>query len=358
MPLPALQSAVDSGAVSGGVVLLADRSAVLSVEAAGLRDVAAAAPTCDDTLFWVASMSKPLTATAAMLLVEQGDLDLDRPVEAYLEDFRGRRPQGLITVRQALSHSSGLPFASPAELEHPGGVERFAGSRFAHYRETGDDAVYDSMPSLAAAATTYATTPLVSAPGGTLYSNAGINLVGRVVEVASGVPYETFVRQRLLEPLGMVDTTLYPTAAQLARLAKSYDAVSLLPSLGPALRGLHGLPDRRVLAWQEDEFLEAVPFPQLTAPYNDRSRGVSPSVRTASPEATRLQLTGSLLQGGFFSTAADFGRFGRMILRGGELDGVRYLSEAAVAEMTGPAPRNEGCELPPSALSLRLICYR
>ena len=105
---------------------------------------------------------------------------------------------------------------------------------------------------------------------------------------------------------------------------------------------------RRVLAWQEDEFLEAVPFPQLTAPYNDRSRGVSPSVRTArAPEATRLQLTGSLLQGGFFSTAADFGRFGRMILRGGELDGVRYLSEAAVAEMTSPAPRNEGCELPP-----------
>ena len=231
-----LQPAVDGGSVSGGVVLLADPSAVLSVEAAGLRDVVAAAPMRIDTLFWVASMSKPLTATAAMLLVEQGDLDLDRPVEAYLEDFRGRRPQGLITLRQALSHSSGLPFASPAELEHPGGVERFAGSRFAHYRETGDDAVYDSMPSLAAAATTYATTPLVSAPGDTsLYSNAGINLAGRVVEVLSGMPYEAFVRRRLLEPLGMVDTTLYPTAEQLARLAKSYDAVSLLPS-EPALR--------------------------------------------------------------------------------------------------------------------------
>ena len=108
------------------------------------------------------------------------------------------------------------------------------------------------------------------------------------------------------------------------------------------------MPDRRVLAWQEDEFLEEVPFPQLTAPYNDRSRGVSPSVRTASPgDNATLQLTRSLLlQGGFFSTAADFGRFGRMILRGGELDGVRYLSEAAVAEMTGPAPRNEGCAPP------------
>ena len=218
------------------------------------------------------------------------------------------------------------------ELASGGGEARFAGSHFARYRETGglplkartsgtaqsaakltcldtashgavccqthapacgtDDCVYDAL-NLRAAVASYADEALLSAPGTRfLYSNAGLNLVGRLIECRSGEPFADFVAARLLRPLGMADTTLWPSPPQLRQLAASYANSN---GRGP---------------------LRAVPFPQLTAPYGDAAR------RAPSPA------------GGYFSSARDVARFGRMVLRGGELDGRRYLSARAVAEMT------------------------
>jgi CubicO group peptidase (beta-lactamase class C family) len=135
-------------------------------------------------------------------------------------------------------------------------------------------------------------TPLQSEPGSKYqYSNAGINTAGRIIEVVSGMAYEDFLDKRLLGPLGMKDTTFWPSEEQLGRLAKSYRPNAAKTSL------------------------EETTITQLKYPLSDRRRQPMPA-------------------GGLFSTAADVGRFCRMMLNGGALDGKRYLSEAAVAQMT------------------------
>ena len=122
-------------------------------------------------------------------------------------------------------------------------------------------------------------------------SNAGLNTAGRIIEVVSGIPYPVFMEQRLFKPLGMKDTTLWPSPSQLKRLAKSYK------------------PNASKTGLEETDIT------QLTYPLDDRRRGPSPA-------------------GGYFSTARDLARFGRMLLNGGVLDGQRYVSTEAIREMT------------------------
>jgi CubicO group peptidase (beta-lactamase class C family) len=278
----ALQPFVDGRTLAGAVTLVADRDEVLSLEAVGFADVAAGKPMRTDALFWIASQSKPITATALMMLVDEGKVRLDDPVEKYLPEFKGqwlaaeqdedhvllRKPGHPITVREILSHTAGLPFKSA--MEQP---------------------TLDLLP-LRDAVRSYAMTPLQSEPGSKYqYSNAGINTAGRIIEVAGGMPYEEFLERRLFGPLGMKDTTFRPDEAQLARLAKSYR------------------PDA------DKTGLEETTITQLKYPLDDRTRQPMPA-------------------GGLFSTAGDLGRFCRMILNGGVSEGRRYLSEAAVTEMT------------------------
>ena len=157
-----------------------------------------------DALFWIASQSKPITASALMMLVDEGKVKLDDPVEKYLPEFRDqwltverdqehmllKKPKHPITVRNILSHTSGLPFASA--LEKP---------------------TLDGLP-LRVAVGSYAMTPLLFEPDEKYqYSNAGINTAGRIIEVVSGMPYEDFLDKRLFEPLGMKDTTFWPNEA-------------------------------------------------------------------------------------------------------------------------------------------------
>ncbi len=140
----------------------------------------------------------------------------------------------------------------------------------------------------------FALTPLLFEPDTKyLYSNAGINTAGRIVEVVSGVPFERFVEERLLRPLGMVDTTFWPDEDQLKRLAKSYRPKS--DATAPSL--------------------EETPIRTLRYPLSNRA------ARHPMPA------------GGYFSTAADVARFCRMLLGGGELEGRRVLSEEAVRQM-------------------------
>ena len=126
----ALQPFVDSHTLAGAVTLVADKDKVLSLDAVGYMDVAAKKPMRTDCLFWIASMSKPMTATGLMMLVDEGRVSLDDPVEKYLPEFQGqmlaaeqspdhvllKKPAHPITVREVLSHTSGLPFMS--RIEH------------------------------------------------------------------------------------------------------------------------------------------------------------------------------------------------------------------------------------------------
>ena len=276
-----LQPFVDSHTLAGAVVLVASKEKVLCLEAVGWADVAKRQPMKTDALFWIASQSKPMTATALMMLVDEGRVNLDDPVERHLPEFKGqmvvveqdaehlllKKPVHPITVREVLSHTSGLPFASRVEPK------------------------IDLHP-LREAAISYALTPLKFQPGSKYdYSNAGINTAGRIIEVVSGLPYDEFMERRLFKPLGMKDTTFWPTETHLKRLAKSY----------------------RPNAAKDG--LEETQVDQLSYPLANRRRGPSPA-------------------GGFFSTATDVSVFCRMILNGGAFRGKRYLSEASVREMT------------------------
>jgi CubicO group peptidase (beta-lactamase class C family) len=289
----ALQPFVDDHSLGGAVTLVADKDKVLSEGAVGYADIAAGKPMQTDALFWIASQSKPITATALMMLVDDGKVRLDDPVAKYLPEFRGawvavenendhmllRRPGHPPTVRELLSHTSGLPFKSA--MEEP---------------------TLDLLP-LRVAALSYAMTPLLNEPGTKhVYSNAGINTAGRIIEVVSGMHYEEFLDERLFGPLGMKDTTFWPKDEQLARLAKSYK-----PNAAK-------------------DGLEEIRIGQLKYPLHDRSRQPMPA-------------------GGLFSTAPDVAKFCQMILNRGEYRGKRYLSAAAVEEMT---KRQTGERIPQS----------
>jgi CubicO group peptidase (beta-lactamase class C family) len=187
--------------LAGAVALVANKDKVLSVTVAGFADIEARKPMQADAVFWIASQSKGITAAAVMMLVDEGKLSLDDPVEKYLPEFKDQpvaagKDQTVarsrsITIRDLLSHVSGLPFKSPEEQPTLDGL------------------------SLAAAVKTYAKAPLVTQPGAKYqYSNAGINTAARVLEVVSGQPYEAFMDKRLFGPLGMTDTTFWPDVAQ------------------------------------------------------------------------------------------------------------------------------------------------
>ena len=277
----ALQPFVDKHSLAGAVTLVADKDKILSLDAVGFADVAAQKPMKTDALFWIASQSKSITAAAFMMLVDEGKVKLDDPVEKYLPEFKDlqvavgkgkevvlQKPKQPITIRQILSHTSGMPFASAKE------------------RPT-----LDMLP-LSEGVKSYAATPLQTEPGTKYaYSNAGINTAGRIIEVISGMPYEDFLDKRLFGPLAMKDTTFWPNEEQLTRLAKSYK------------------PNK------EKTGLEELTISQLKYPLNDRKRQPMPA-------------------GGLFSTAGDVGRFCQMVLNGGTFNGKLLLSEDAVKQMT------------------------
>ncbi|MCY2967887.1 MAG: serine hydrolase [Planctomycetota bacterium] len=291
---PSVQSYVDREELAGAVMLVAGRDGVMDVEAVGWADIAAKKPMRTDSIFWIASQSKPITAAALMILVDEGKISLDDPVEKYLPEFQGqmyvaereadrkvlRKPRHPITIRNVLSHTSGLPFKSAIEVP-----------------------TLDLWP-LSLRVRSYAATPLDFDPDTKYqYSNAGINTAARVIEVVTGTSFEEFLDRRLLQPLGMKETTFWPTNDQAARVATAYKP-------GPKNQGL-----------------VATQIEQLKYPLTDRT------ARSPMPA------------GGLFSTAEDLSRFYRMLLNDGELDGRRVLSKAAVDELT---KRQTPPELPES----------
>lgn len=280
---PNLQPFLDQRVLVGAVTLVADQNRVLDVTTVGLADLGDGRAMRADDLFWIASMTKPMTAAAFLMLVDEGKVLLDDPITKYLPEFKDqlviaekdanhvllRKPAQPVLIRHLLSHTAGFDFSSA--IEKP---------------------TLDANP-LRVAVLSYAAQPLLWEPGTRYkYSNAGINTAARILEVVTGQAYAAFLQARLLDPLGMSDTTFWPTEAQVTRLATSYRAT------------------------KDKSGVEATPVTQLSYPLSERIH------RHPMPA------------GGLFSTAADCAKFGQLLLKGGIVRGRRLLSEEAVRQMT------------------------
>jgi CubicO group peptidase (beta-lactamase class C family) len=277
-----LKPFVDDQVLAGAVALVADNEKVLDVGTIGWADISQKKPMRADTVFWIASMTKAITAAAVMTLVDEGLIKMDHPLTQYLPEFREQRviveldeahtllkpPVKPITLQDLLCHTSGLPFKSA--LEQP---------------------TLDALP-LSVAVASHAAAPLIYQPDAKYqYSNAGINTAGRVLEIVLGQSYEAALDERILKPLGMKDTTFWPNDEQVSRLALSYRPT------------------------EDKSGLESFPISQLQYPLQDKGRYPMPG-------------------GGLFSTAADVARFCQMLLNQGLHEGKRILSKEAVKAMT------------------------
>jgi len=275
------QTQVDAGAFSGAVAAIARDGKVAYMRAVGFRDRAKTIPLQPDAIFWIASMTKPVTSVAAMMLVEEGRLDLAAPVYQYIPELKdttvaverkdpvtgasevAREPQKRpMTVKDLLRHTAGVT--------HGGGDIKLI------------DRVFRRDTTLAEFVAALAQLPLAYQPGEVWAYSWSVDVLGRVVEVASGQPLDQFLESRLFKPLGMVDTGFWVPPEKLDRL------------MDPPV-GFRGRP--RVI--------------DVTQPTTLFSGG-----------------------GGLVSTAADYLRFCQMLLNGGELDGVRILKAATIQKMT------------------------
>jgi CubicO group peptidase (beta-lactamase class C family) len=271
---PRMQEFVDKGEASGIVTLIADKDRILHIGAAGKTDMEGARMMRTDDIFWIASMSKPITAVCIAILADDGKLRFDDPLAKHLPEFaevmvseNGQRmkPSRPITLRDVLTHTSGL----------------------------GEMTNREPHLTLAETSKRLSQQPLRFQPGSRwAYSTAGIDILGRVVEVAGGVPFDQFLQKRVLDPLGMKDTSFWIAPEKQTRYARSYRWNAQAGKLEPT-----------------------------TIPY---------LYQTAVTDRDRPPLGGA----GLFSTAEDVARFYQMMLGGGSFNGKRILKPATVAEMT------------------------
>lgn len=294
-----MQGFVDRKEAAGIVTLIARDGKVVDVTAVGFQDVAAKTPMRTDTLFRIASMTKPVTSVAVMMLYEEGRLLLTDPVSKFIPAFKSSRVlEGAaeapvaarrgINLRDLLTHRSGLTYGFVNGGPVGGG-----------YRTNGvTDGLTVTSMTLAEAIDKLAAEPLVAQPGAAWNYSLATDVLGRVVEVASGMPFQVFLRERIFKPLRMADTDFVVPEAKWSRLATVY-----------APDGAGGIRP-------------------MTDPESFGNTVMSPN---ASYKEGKTYFSGGA---GLVSTARDYARFGQMLLNGGVLDGSRLLSPKTIELMT------------------------
>jgi CubicO group peptidase (beta-lactamase class C family) len=295
------QAEADKGAIPGAVLVVARDGKVVYQQAIGFQDREKRIAMKPDAIFRIASMSKPVTSVAVMLLAEEGKVDLLAPVSRYLPEFKDVK----VGVEK-IDFGTGKPILALESCQHPMTVQDLLrhtsglvygpfGNSLVHqaYNQAN---LFDRSQTLAEFASKLSKLPLAHQPGSTWEYGMSTDVLGRIVEVASGMPFDQFVEQRITKPLGMHDTGFYLSEAQASRLAE--------PQVDPATGQRPGAASVQDLAKQNVKWFSG--------------------------------------GGGMVSTARDYARFCQMLLNGGELDGVRLLSPKAIAAMTAD-------QLPPSA---------
>ncbi len=288
-----VQRRIDSGDMTGAVTIVARRGKVVHLEAQGVMDLESKKPVTKDTMFRVASMTKPVTGVAIMMMIEEGKVRLTDPVSRYIPEFRGMKvavplparpgPPGApapggpqfytvpaereITIRDLLTHVSGLASGTMSNSETQK-LNRRPEENLASY-----------IPRLG-------TTPLEFQPGSRwAYSaQAGFDTLGRIVEIASGMALDEFFRQRIFDPLGMKDIYFWP-------------------------------PEDR--------------WPRVASVYRRDAKGLTKS-QNPNGMSSKVYFMGS---GGLISTAEDYLPLGVMLANGGQLNGTRLLSPKTVELM-------------------------
>jgi CubicO group peptidase (beta-lactamase class C family) len=294
-----LQQYVDESRIAGAVALVLRDGRPVYQRAVGWRDKEAGRPMTPDTMFRIASQTKAITSAAILVLVEEGRVGLTEPVSRHLPAFANatvavRNDSGAttvplkrpITIRDLLTHTAGISYGRDehvASVYEAKGLGPAAGNGW--YTADKDEGTCDTMDRLA-------TVPFVAQPGEAWVYGYSSDVLGCVVERASGVPFDEFVRARITGPLGMTDTMFFLPPSQRERLATVYASG----------------PDGRI----------------VRAPEGSRGQG-------HFVDGPRRNFAGGA---GLLSTVRDYARFLEMIRRGGELDGVRILAPRTVALMT------------------------
>jgi CubicO group peptidase (beta-lactamase class C family) len=282
---------VDDGRLPGWLIVVARRGHVAHVASYGMRDREDGRPVTDDTIWRLASMTKPVTSVAAMMLYEEGAFELKDPISRWLPAFSGMRVYSSGSSLRPQTRSATEPIRVWHLLTHTAGLTY--GFHYTHpvdamYRAAGFE--WGSPPDLdlAGCCERWAEQPLLFEPGSEWNYSVATDVLGRLVEVVSGQSLDEFFRTRITGPLGMTDTAFWVPADRAERLAAAYMANPAGPAApAVAIDGSHAL----------------------------------------SPPAS---LSGG---GGLVGTAGDYLRFAEMLRRGGELDGVRLLSPRTVAYM-------------------------
>ncbi len=276
----ALAPFIDQGEISGAVTLVAHKGKVVSFEALGVSNLESGRPMRKDDMFWIASMTKPTVGVALMMLAEEGKLNIHDEVEEHLPEFKGlwlveektrnelklKRPARKITLLDVATHTAGIGNATEPRAHS----------------------------TLAELVSLISKQPLQFEPGSRWkYSTSGTHVLGRVVEVVSGQPFQDFIQERLFDPLGMQDTTFFPPRAKVAA-------------------------GRVVTPYLKNDTVK-----ELTETAVSFVRGdLWDTKRTVKPG------------GGLYSTAEDMRRLYQMMLNGGVWEGRRLLSEESVRELT------------------------
>ena len=283
-----MQDYIDDGKLAGALTMLARRNEVFHLETYGVQDLESNVAVAEDTIFRLYSMTKPITSVAVMMLYEEGHFSLDDPVGKFIPEFAnmqvfdGMGETGLrlvaqerpITIRHLLTHTSGLSY----------GLQK----------DTPIDAMYheariaDADSTLKEVMERLGKIPLVHQPGTKWRYSMSATVLGYLVEVVSGQPFDEFLRERVFTPLGMGDTSFFVPEGKLDRLATAY-----VPSRGGGI-----------------------------APHEG-------SVTTRHKRPHAMKSGGA----GVVSTASDYLRFCQMMLNGGDLDGERLLAPKTVQMM-------------------------
>jgi len=298
-----MQSLVNDGKIAGGVILMARKGKVVHLRALGMADREGKVPMKEDTIFRIASMTKPITSVAVMMLVEEGKLRLDDPVSKHLPEFKNLqvlasenstnpRPAATeITIQHLLTHTSGLAYNFDGRV---GPVYDERGVVMGFVRTDVD---------LAENTRRLALCPLLFNPGESWNYGMSTDVLGCVVERVSGMGLDDFLQQRICQPLGMTDTCFCVPLEKRARVAAAYIPV------GPTIRKVC---DGELLL-HESDWVKV----WTTSDY-------------CFPGKSAYLSGGS----GLCSTASDYLRFCQMMLNKGELNGIRLLREDTVARMT------------------------
>jgi CubicO group peptidase (beta-lactamase class C family) len=288
---PALQGVVDAGDLSGAVTLIWRKGEEIAFDAVGLRDIAAGKPMTRDTLFRIMSMTKPITSVAALMLMEEGKLKLDDPITRWAPEFADMKvlkdAQGPvdetypsprdITIEDLMTHRSGIAygFTSIGPIAH------------AYDKALGDIPSYlHGSKSVDAWMAALGGLPLSYPPGDRFHYGHSTDVLGFIVGRIAGMEFREFLMQRILGPLGMVDTDFWIPPAKRERAAEVYRLNKDLTAL------------------------EVAPHADRDSPPDYCGGG-----------------------GGLISTVDDYLRFVRMLLNDGELDGTRYLKPETVGLM-------------------------